>query len=178
MSSYANSLKIGNPFDKDVDLGPIQNAMQYAKVRDLLSDCRAQGYSFATGDDTRGSNVPAQGYFIPPTVIDNPPNSARIVTEEQFGPVIPVQPWQSEDDVAQRTNDTKTGLGATIWAKDTELAERIAKRLEVGSVYVNSPLRPDWRVYFSGQNESGFGGERGLKGLLENCAVQAVHIYK
>ena len=100
------------------------------------------------------------------------------MAEEPFGPIIPAQPWTTEADVVRRTNDTKTGLGACIWSRDIDRAERIARQLEVGSVYINSPLRPDWSVYFSGHKESGIGGERGLQGLLAYCNAQAVHVYK
>lgn len=176
MVAFAESLKVGNPFDEDVKLGPIQNAMQYEKVQTFVADCKEQGYNFATDDSKM--KAPSKGYFIQPTVIENPPNDSKIVTEETFGPIIPVQSWSDEADVIRRTNDTKTGLGACIWSKDTKRAERIARQLEVGSIYINSPLRPDWRVYFSGHKESGIGGERGLMGLLAYCNAQAVHVYK
>jgi acyl-CoA reductase-like NAD-dependent aldehyde dehydrogenase len=176
MASFTESLKFGDPFDKDTKVGPIQNAMQYEKVQTFFADCKKKGYTFATDDSKM--KAPSKGYFIQPTIIANPPNDSKIVTEEPFGPIIPVQPWSDEADVIRRTNHTKTGLGACIWSKDTERAERIARQLEVGSIYINSPLRPDWRVYFSGHKESGIGGERGLMGLLAYCNAQAIHVYK
>lgn len=100
------------------------------------------------------------------------------MTEEPFGPIIPLQTWTTEEDVVQRANDTKTGLGACIWSKDLERAERIARKLEVGSAFINSPLRPDWKVSFSGHEESGIGEERGLQGLLAYFNAQAVYVYK
>ena len=175
MASFTRKMKVGNPFDGKVDIGPIQNAMQFRRVRSFLDECRTQGYDVAA--ETEGPN-PSKGYFISPTIISNPPDNSRIVKEEPFGPIIPCQPWTTEEDVIQRANDTKTGLGACIWSKDVEHAKQIAGKLEVGSVYINSPLRPDWRVYFSGHKESGIGGERGLQGLLAYCNAQAVHVYK
>lgn len=176
MTTHAATLTLGSPFSPSTTLGPLQNAMQYAKVRSLLADCKTHGYEFATTTDE--DSLPSKGYFIPPTLISNPPSTSLIMTSEQFGPILPVQPWSDEDDVVRRTNDTKTGLGACIWSKDLEVAERIARRLEVGSVYINSALRPDWRVWFAGQKESGIGGERGARGLLEYCNAQAVHVYR
>ena len=175
MASFARTLKVGNPFEDDIALGPIQNAMQYSKVKEYLADCKTQGHTFVAGSAELKAG---KGYFIPATIIDNPPTDSRIVSEEPFGPIVPVQPWTSENDVILRANDTKTGLGACIWSKEIERAERISMKLEVGSVYINSPLRPDWRVYFSGHKESGIGGERGLQGLLAYCNAQAVHVYK
>ncbi|KAL8693165.1 MAG: hypothetical protein Q9218_001947 [Villophora microphyllina] len=183
MVSFTKSLKVGNPLVADVDIGPIQNAMQYVKVQDLFSDCKAQDYRFAAGGNAAGQQAAGdfanlKGYFVTPTIIEDPPSKSRIIIEEPFGPIIPVQPWSEESDVIARTNDTNMGLGACIWSQDIEMAERIAVQLEVGSVYINSPLRPDWRVYFSGRKESGIGGERGLQGLLSYCNAQAVHVYK
>lgn len=180
MVSFTKGLKVGNPLVADVDIGPIQNSMQYAKVQSFFADCKENGYRIAIDAHPRilNDSTGRKGYFITPTIIDNPPNRSKLVTEEQFGPIIPVQPWSEESEVIARTNDTNMGLGACIWSRDIEMAERIAVQLEVGSVYINSPLRPDWRVYFSGHKESGVGGERGLQGLLSYCNAQAVHIYK
>ena len=175
MVSFANGLTVGNPFEEGTQIGPIQNAMQFEKVKGFLNDCSEQGFNFATKGSSEQKS--SKGYFVQPTIIASPPDESKIVAEEPFGPIIPVQSWSDEDDVIRRTNDTKTGLGACIWAKDIERAERIARQLEVGSIYVNSPLRPDWRVYFSGHKESGIGGERGLMGLLAYCNSQAVHVY-
>ncbi|KAL8702776.1 MAG: hypothetical protein Q9201_004052 [Fulgogasparrea decipioides] len=184
MVSFTEGLKVGNPLVADVDIGPIQNAMQYAKVQSFFADCKEKGYKFATGNGAaehrtlEGESAHRKGYFVTPTIIENPPSNSKLVTEEPFGPIIPVQPWSEETDVIARTNDTHMGLGACIWSRDLEMAERIAVQLEVGSVYINSPLRPDWRVYFSGHKESGVGGERGLQGLLAYCKAQAVHAYR
>ena len=177
MAEFAKKLKIGDPFEAGTDLGPIQNGMQFDKVQEFFGDCEANGYEFVAGGRECTPHI-GKGYFISPTIIANPPNHSRIIGEEPFGPIIPVQPWKDEDDVVRRANDTKTGLGATVWGKDIERAERIARQLEVGSIFINSVLRPDWRVYFSGHKESGIGGERGLQGVLAYCNAQAVHIYK
>lgn len=177
MASFAKNMKVGNPFDGPVDLGPLQNSMQFDKVQEYFADCEEKGYEFVTGGK-ESRPAKGNGFFVQPTIIANPPNNSRVMTEEPFGPIVPVQPWSDEADVIERTNDTKTGLGACVWSKDIERAERIARQLDVGSITINSPSRPDWRVYFSGHKESGIGGERGLQGLLAYCNAQAVHIYK
>ena len=86
MVSYAQSLKVGNPFNSDTDIGPIQNAMQFTKVKSFLDDCKGQGYRFVAGGEQTGCT---KGYFIQPTIIDDPPENSKIVTEEPFGPIIP-----------------------------------------------------------------------------------------
>lgn len=170
-------MKVGNPFDGPIDLGPVQNSMQFDKVQEYFTDCEEKGYEFVTGGK-ESRPAKGKGFFIQPTIIANPPNNSRVMAEEPFGPIVPVQPWSEEADVIERTNDTKTGLGAGVWSKDVERAERIARQLDVGTIFINSPSRPDWRVYFSGHKESGIGGERGLQGLLAYCNAQAVHTYK
>jgi acyl-CoA reductase-like NAD-dependent aldehyde dehydrogenase len=78
------------------------------------------------------------GYFITPAIIDNPPEDSRIVQEEPFGPIVPLLKWTDEDDVIDRANALKTGLGASVWGKDLQRAERMARQLSAGSVWVNS----------------------------------------
>ena len=78
------------------------------------------------------------GYFITPAIIDNPPEDSRIVQEEPFGPIVPLLKWSDEEDVVDRANALKTGLGASVWAKDVKRAERMARQLSAGSVWVNS----------------------------------------
>ena len=177
MADFTKKLKVGNPFDEGTDLGPIQNGMQFDRVQEFFDDCEANGYEFVAGGRDCTPHI-GKGYFIQPTIVANPPTSSKIMGEEPFGPIVPVQPWKEETDVVRRANDTKVGLGATVWGKDIERAERIARQLEVGSVFINSVVRPDWRVFFSGHKESGVGGEKGLQGILQYCNTQAVHTYK
>ena len=80
----------------------------------------------------------SKGYFITPAIIDNPPEDSRIVVEEPFGPIVPILKWSDENDVIDRANALRTGLGASVWSKDLKRAERMARRLEAGSVWVNS----------------------------------------
>ena len=72
------------------------------------------------------------GYFITPAIIDNPPEESRIVVEEPFGPIVPLLKWTDEEDVVERANALRTGLGASVWSKDLERAERMARQLDAG----------------------------------------------
>lgn len=121
---------------------------------------------------------PPTGYFIPPTLIDSPPETSRIVTEEPFGPILPVLKWTSESDVIARANDSKMGLGASVWSKDLERASRMARQLEAGSVWVNSHLYVEPGVPFGGHKWSGIGTEWGLEGLKGWCNVQSLWVFK
>ncbi|KAJ5199160.1 Aldehyde/histidinol dehydrogenase [Penicillium cf. griseofulvum] len=97
---------------------------------------------------------------------------------EQFGPIIPLTKWSNEYDVISRTNQTDTGLGACIWAEDIGTAERIARKLEVGTVWINSAEVPNPHGYCSGWKSSGIGGEWGNQGLLSYSQTQTIQIYK
>lgn len=167
-------LKSGEGFEPDVFFGPVQNSMQYEKVKTLFDDITKEGWKPALG----GSVDNEKGYFITPTIIDNPPEKSRIVTEEPFGPILPMLKWSDEDDVIARANDTKMGLGASVWSNDTERATRMAKQLEAGSVWVNShfDVRPD--IPFGGHKWSGLGVEWGTAGLKSYCNHQTLWLKK
>ncbi|GAB7351735.1 hypothetical protein MBLNU459_g2320t1 [Dothideomycetes sp. NU459] len=175
MTKAAANLKVGNPNEEGVMLGPVQNAMQYERVVGFFEDSKKQGYTFAAG---KPDVETGKGYFIQPTIIDNPPNDSRIISEEPFGPIVPTQPWSDEEEVIERANSMNTGLGACVWSKDVAHAEKIALRLEAGSVFVNSWEKLTPQVIFGGHKESGIGGEWGQQGLLAYCNPHVVHTYK
>ncbi len=170
-----NEMKVGNPDDGDNMLGPVQNKMQYDRVKGFFEDSKAKGYKFAAGEPDIAAS---KGFFIQPTIIDNPPNDSRIIQEEPFGPIVPTQPWSDLEEVIARVNDTNTGLGACVWSKDVEKASKVARRLEAGSVFVNSWERPSIHAIFGGHKESGIGGEHGKTGLLAYCNPHVIYVSK
>ena len=107
------------------------------------------------------------GYFIPITLVDNPPDDSRIVKEEQFGPVLPLLRFTDEDEVIARANDSEYGLASTVWTSDEERALRVAARLDAGSVWINEGLALSPFAVFGGHKQSGIGKENGVEGLLE-----------
>ncbi|KAF2160191.1 hypothetical protein M409DRAFT_70558 [Zasmidium cellare ATCC 36951] len=145
-------------------LGPVQNEMQYEKVLEVVEDSRVKGGG--------------KGFFINPTIVDNPPSDSIVWKEEPFGPIVPVQPWKDEADVIRRCNDDKTGLGACVYSKDIERAERIAANIDSGTVWVNSFEKPVPEAYFSGHKMSGLGGEGSVKGMLAYCNATVNQRYK
>jgi len=175
MVAHAKTLKVGASDESDVVLGPIQNEMQYEKVKTFFADTKKNGYKFAYGEP---EIQPSKGFFIQPAIIDNPPNDSKIVQEEPFGPILPVQPWSDLDEVIHRANDTNTGLGASIWTKDMAKADEVSRRLQAGNVFVNSSVQPIPQAFFSGHKESGLGGEWGNTGVLAYCNAHATHVYK
>ncbi|CBX97651.1 hypothetical protein IAQ61_001136 [Plenodomus lingam] len=174
MVNVTKTFKVGNPHDGDNMLGPVQNQMQYERVKEFFVDSKAKGYKFAVGEP---DVLASEGYFIQPTIIDNPPNDSRIVQEEPFGPIVPTQPWSDLDEVIARANNTRAGLAACVWGKDVEKAAKVARRLEAGSVFVNSFEKLIPQAYFGGQKESGIGGEWGNTGVLAYCNPHVIHVY-
>lgn len=160
---YAGRVRVGSGLAPDTQIGPINNRAQFLRLIELIEDCRTNGYRFACG-----GTVPAgPGYFLPPTIIDNPPETARIVQEEQFGPILPMMAFTDYDDAVQRANSGPYGLGATVWSGDVTAGEALADRIMSGNVWINEcrPLSP--LVPFAGHGQSGFGVENGIEGLME-----------
>lgn len=160
--AYARNVPMGDGMDPANLLGPLQNARQYAKVLDILGDCAQRGLRFALG----GALLPEQqGYFVPVTLIDNPPDDSRVVVEEAFGPVLPVLRYSDFDEVVRRANNTEYGLAASVWGRDTAFAQTLADRLEAGTVWINEIYVHGVDFPFGGHKLSGLGVEHGAEGL-------------
>jgi acyl-CoA reductase-like NAD-dependent aldehyde dehydrogenase len=173
LADYARGVVVGDGLSEGVQLGPVSNRQQYDTVVGLIRDAQDKGYRFLTGGLPDES---AAGFFVAPTIIDNPPEDARIVQEEQFGPVLPLLKFSDVDDVVARANGTDFGLGASVWSADVDAAFAIAQRLQAGTVWVNEVqhLAPD--VPFGGLKQSGLGTESGQAGLLDYTDAQTLTI--
>jgi len=171
---YARTVRTGDGSQQGVDLGPVQNRMQYEKVKDLLADAHAQGHRFLLGGD-----VPeGTGYFIPVAIVDNPPENSRVVIEEAFGPVLPLLKFDSVDEVVERANASIFGLGGSVWSNDTEAALHVAQRLEAGTVWINEIHIFSPHATFAGHKQSGIGIEHSVHGLLEFTNAQTIVMKK
>ena len=172
---YARTVVVGNGTESATQLGPIQNEPQYRKVAEYFDDCAANGYTFALGGTI---DQGAEGWFVPVTIVDNPPENSRLVAEEPFGPILPLLRWNDEDDVVARANDTLWGLGATVWGADLEAVERIGKQLEAGTVWLNEVHQYSPHQVFGGHKQSGIGAENSLHGLAEYTNHQTITLNK
>jgi acyl-CoA reductase-like NAD-dependent aldehyde dehydrogenase len=175
---HVNALHTGDGFDPRTFCGPLQNSMQFNRVKSFFSDIDKENWDVAAGgtiDDTSGIS---KSYFVAPTVIDNPPDGSRIVVEEPFGPIVPILSWETEQEVISRANATRMGLGASVWSADLETANRIAKQLEAGTVWVNNHFDLSPKASFGGLKESGMGVELGLAGLKGFCDSQTLVVNK
>ena len=172
---YARTVVVGDGAHPDTQLGPIQNEPQYRKVAEYFEDCRANGYTFALGGHIDSG---ARGWFVPVTLVDNPPEDSRLVTEEPFGPILPLLRWSDERDVIRRANNTPWGLGATVWGQDLEAIQRIGRQLEAGTVWLNEVHQYSPHQVFGGHKQSGIGVENSLHGLAEYTNHQTITLNK
>lgn len=160
---YARQQKMGDGLDPKVTVGPVQNKMQFDKVREFLDDIKANGQRIVLGGEIDEAR---EGYFIPVTVVDNPPEQSKIVQEEQFGPIVPIIVYDDVEDVVARANDSPFGLGGSVWGRDTKAAVAVANRLETGMVWVNEMHTQGVDIPFGGHKQSGVGTEGGHEGRL------------
>ena len=144
------------------------------RIVSLIEDARDNGYKFLIGGET----IDRPGYFLPLTLIDNPPEDSRIVREEQFGPVLPLLRFDDVDDVIRRANDSPYGLGGQVWSGDAERALEIGLQLETGNVFVNQTQAIFPHAPFGGHKASGLGVESALQGLLSYTNAQTVAVSK
>lgn len=174
MAENSKNLKVGPGDGEGVMFGPINNKMQYNKVGEFFKDSQDNGHKFLTG----GAADAGDGYFYPLTLVDNPPESSKLVQEEPFGPIVPLLKWSDEEDLIKRVNDTQWGLGSTIFGSDLKRVERIARRIESGTVWTNSLQEMHPNVPFGGMKCSGVGSEGGKPGLSSYCAIQVLWLKK
>nr|WP_196251560.1 aldehyde dehydrogenase family protein [Cupriavidus necator] len=168
----AQETRVGPGDMGGVQLGPVQNRRQFERLKALLEDTRSAGYRILAG----GEVAEGSGYFFPVTLVDNPPDSARVVREEPFGPILPLLKFRDVDDAIARANDSEYGLGGSVWGRDAEAAMQVALRLNTGTVWVNQihtlgPHKP-----MAGHKQSGVGIENGVEGLLEYTVPRTVSL--
>jgi acyl-CoA reductase-like NAD-dependent aldehyde dehydrogenase len=135
-----------------------------------LKDAREHGTVIAGGQA-----LERPGYFISPTIVRDIPDGARLVKEEQFGPVLPVMKYQDIDEVIDRANDSEYGLGGSVWGRDIERATAVAMRINSGTVWVNQFLAIDATIPFRGSKQSGLGAELGIEGFNEYTQAHVVN---
>jgi len=174
LAEEARAAALGSGMDPATQLGPIQNRMQYDKLVGLVEDTRRSGATILAGGEIPGG----AGYFIPPMVATDLTDDARLVREEQFGPLIPVLKFSEVEDAITRANATDFGLCASVWTSDIDRGAAIAARLEVGTAWVNQHRATSPTVPFGGAKQSGLGRQYALMGLLGYMEPQVISVLK
>ncbi len=174
LHALALAAAVGDGAEQGIMFGPVQNAPQYKRVMALIDEAREQGLVLL-----EGRQVPeGGGYFIPITLVDNPPEDSRVVTEEAFGPVLPLLKFDDLDEVIARANNSEYGLAGAVWSDDIDQAVAIAHRMETGTVWINQNLANAPHIPFAGAKQSGMGVENGAEGMLEYTQAKSIFIPK
>ncbi|WP_105404656.1 MULTISPECIES: aldehyde dehydrogenase family protein [Neorhizobium] len=171
LTSFAATVKVGDGLSEDSVLGPVQNRMQYQKVKDLVNDAKGRGGRILIGGN---SDDNAPGNFYPVTLVADLNNGDRLVDEEQFGPALPIIKYSDLDEVIRRANDNPNGLGGSVWGRDIAKAKKVASQLECGSVWINKHGAIQPNVPFGGVKDSGLGVEFAEEGLAEYTTIQVI----
>ena len=171
LAAEARAVKVGEGTEEGVRLGPINNAPQYERVKELVADALSHGATAVTG----GHAMDRPGYFFEPTILCGLSDGTRIVDEEQFGPALPVIPYRNVGDAVDRANATHFGLSGSVWGADANRAAEVAAQLECGTAWVNTHLALAPQQPFGGFKWSGLGVENGPWGLAEFSELQVVH---
>jgi len=164
------ALKMGDGTDPSVDVGPLVNAETREKVAEFVADAVAKGAKIEVGGETPDGI----GFYYPPTVLSNVPETANCVHDEIFGPVAAIQTFTDQEDVIRRANDTEYGLVAYVFSEDMKRALQVCERLDYGMVGLNRGLVSDPAAPFGGTKQSGLGREGGNEGMLEFMETQYI----
>lgn len=167
---------MGDGFDPNTRLGPLNNQMQFERVIDLVEDAKEAGGEITVGGETRAG----KGYFYEPTIVTDISDGIRFVDEEQFGPALPIMSYRDIDDALERANATHFGLGGSIWTNDLDHGAALASRLECGNGWVNQhmALSADMQP-LPGAKWSALGHELGGKWSIDTYSrLQVVRVAK
>ncbi len=159
LAEKAQAMAVGDPFDEKTQVGALISAEHWERVDGYVRRAIDAGARLITG----GGRPPglSQGYFYQPTILVDVEPTCEIVREEVFGPVVSIQPFDTEEEVLGWATDTRYGLAATLWTSDLKRAHRVASRLQAGIVWVNTWFLRDLRTPFGGMKDSGIGREGG-----------------
>jgi acyl-CoA reductase-like NAD-dependent aldehyde dehydrogenase len=166
LSARLEKTKLGYGMDPSTTMGPLHAPAQKKFVDELIAEAKASGAQVLEFGELPGGDL-AGGNFVRPAIVVNPALTLRVVTEEQFGPVIPVIPFETEQDAIRMANDSWAGLAGSVWTADPVAANRVGGQLACGYVWVNDhgANRLDLRAPFGGMKQSGIGREQGIEGI-------------
>ncbi len=171
LTAIANDTVVGDGLQQGTRLGPLQNRMQYEKVKELIEDAAQHGRIIAGGEV-----LDQPGYFIRPTIVRDIVDGTRLVDEEQFGPVLPVISYSDFEDVVARANASPYGLGGSVWGKDLERAYAVADKMDAGTIWINQHADLNPAIPFGGSKQSGLGTELGADGLAEFTQLKIINM--
>ncbi|CCG03465.1 aldehyde dehydrogenase family protein [Blastococcus saxobsidens] len=166
LAARLEKVVLGHALAEGTTMGPLHQSAQKAFVTEIIEEARDSGATVLEFGELPGGEL-AEGNFVRPAIVVEPAPALRVVTQEQFGPVIPVIPFDDDAEAVRLANDTWGGLCGSVWTADTEAADRLGAQLAVGYVWVNDhgATRLDLRAPFGGMKQSGMGREQGIEGV-------------
>ncbi len=170
---YTESLVVGDPLDRDTDVGPLVSARQRERVAAQVEAAVAAGAELVTGGDGAGYET---GHFFAPAVVTGAPADTELLREETFGPVAPIVPVSSLDEAIELANGTRFGLGCNVYTKDLDAIVRCMREIRAGTIWFNDPLTDNDAGPFGGMKQSGLGRELGEEGLEAFQETKHVHL--
>ena len=164
-----NSLRVGDPLDKNTDIGAINSKDQLDKIKMIVGQAKAEGCEYY---EPAAVKLPTKGYFHKPGFFTNTSPSSMINRVEVFGPVLSILTFRTPEEAIKKANDSNYGLAAGIWSEKSSKIARTAKGLKAGVIWTNTYNKVDPTSPFGGFKESGFGREGGLHGLLPYLVIE------
>lgn len=168
-------IRLGKPDSAESHLGPVANKRQHTRILTFINDARADGAEILAGGGIPSMSAELSGgFWVEPTVITDVTSDMPICREEIFGPVVTIQTFETEEDAIRIANGLEYGLAAGFWTSDMARARRVARRLQAGSIWVNTYRAINVRIPFGGYKQSGLGRENGIEALDEFSQVKSI----
>ncbi len=174
ITDYINGMKVGDPTHADTNMGPVSSESALEKLLDQINDSANKGATIVSG----GKRIDREGFFLQPTILTDLKPGMKAYDEEVFGPVVCIWKVKDVEEAIKIANDTPYGLGASIYTEDVPNAEKIARRIDSGMVYVNKQVSSSPDLPFGGVKHSGYGRELSKAGIMEFINKKLIMIAK
>jgi len=176
LQKVLSGYKLGDPMEKSTNVGPVISKAAKQRCQDHIDDALKKGAKNATPSNQSFASPPAEGNYVPPTLLTHCNHSMTVMSDETFGPIIPVQSVKSDEEAVELMNDNQFGLTASIWTKDTDKGHQLADDVEAGTVFVNRADYPAPDLAWVGWKDSGKGQTLSVHGFEQFSRLKSYHV--